>query len=55
MDFNTTVEEFQKIFMSLNDSVGTISSGSAEIASAADDLARRTEQQVRAFSFQSGS
>lgn len=46
LDFNTTVEEFQKIFMSLNDSVGTISSGSAEIASAADDLARRTEQQV---------
>ncbi|MFT9447959.1 methyl-accepting chemotaxis protein [Gluconobacter japonicus] len=46
LDFNTTVEEFQKIFMSLNDSVSTISSGSAEIASAADDLARRTEQQV---------
>lgn len=46
LDFNITVEDFQKILMSLNDSVSTISSGSAEIASAADDLARRTEQQV---------
>nr|WP_231875230.1 methyl-accepting chemotaxis protein [Gluconobacter thailandicus] len=46
LDFNATAEDLQKILMSLNDSVGTISSGSAEIASAADDLARRTEQQV---------
>ena len=46
LDFNATAADLQKILMSLNDSVGTISSGSAEIASAADDLARRTEQQV---------
>lgn len=46
LDFNATTEDFQRILMSLNDSVSTISSGSAEIASAADDLARRTEQQV---------
>ncbi|WP_252349858.1 methyl-accepting chemotaxis protein [Gluconobacter cerinus] len=45
-DFNATLTDLQRILMSLNDSVGTISSGSAEIASAADDLAHRTEQQV---------
>ncbi|MBF0875818.1 methyl-accepting chemotaxis protein [Gluconobacter cerevisiae] len=45
-DFNETASTLQKIMVSLNDSISTISSGSAEIASAADDLARRTELQV---------
>lgn len=45
-DFNDTAATLQKVMVSLNDSISTISSGSAEIASAADDLARRTELQV---------
>lgn len=45
-DFNDTASTLQKMMVSLNDSISTISSGSAEIASAADDLARRTELQV---------
>lgn len=45
-DFNETAVTLQKVMVSLNDSISTISSGSAEIASAADDLARRTELQV---------
>ncbi|GBR70303.1 hypothetical protein GKA01_19510 [Gluconobacter kanchanaburiensis NBRC 103587] len=45
-DFNDTASALEKVMMSLNDSISTISSGSAEIASAADDLARRTELQV---------
>ncbi|MBF0864192.1 MAG: methyl-accepting chemotaxis protein [Gluconobacter potus] len=45
-DFNDTASSLQKMMVSLNDSISTISSGSAEIASAADDLARRTELQV---------
>ncbi|MFT8808056.1 methyl-accepting chemotaxis protein [Gluconobacter sp.] len=45
-DFNDTASTLQKVMVSLNDSISTISSGSAEIASAADDLARRTELQV---------
>lgn len=45
-DFNDTTTTLQKMMVSLNDSISTISSGSAEIASAADDLARRTELQV---------
>ncbi|MQR99665.1 methyl-accepting chemotaxis protein [Gluconobacter aidae] len=44
--FNDTASSLQKMMVSLNDSISTISSGSAEIASAADDLARRTELQV---------
>lgn len=46
LDFNDTASTLQKMMVSLNDSISTISSGSAEIASAADDLARRTELQV---------
>lgn len=44
--FNTSVESLQDVIDSVIRAVGTIRSGLAEISSASNDLARRTEQQA---------
>jgi methyl-accepting chemotaxis protein/methyl-accepting chemotaxis protein-1 (serine sensor receptor) len=45
-NFNASVEKLQAAMVSFADNAATIHSGSEEIRSAADDLARRTEQQA---------
>ena len=45
-DFNGSIEKLQEALVSFSENAATIESGSKEIRSAADDLARRTEQQA---------
>ena len=45
-NFNVSIEKLRAAMMSFRDNAATIENGSNEIRSAADDLARRTEQQA---------
>ncbi len=45
-DFNSALEALESALMKVRDGAGVISSSTAEFASAADDLSRRTEQQA---------
>jgi methyl-accepting chemotaxis protein len=45
-DFNNAVEKLQDAMLAFSENAATIETGSKEIRSAADDLARRTEQQA---------
>ncbi|UDF28774.1 UNVERIFIED_ORG: methyl-accepting chemotaxis protein [Roseateles sp. XES5] len=45
-DFNAAVEKLEDAMLSFRDNAATIEQGSTEIQRAADDLARRTEQQA---------
>ncbi len=45
-DFNAALEKLQKAMLGIRENADGIASGSAEIASAADDLSRRTERQA---------
>ena len=46
LNFNASIEKLQEAMVSFQDNARTIENGSNEIRSAADDLARRTEQQA---------
>ncbi len=46
MSYNSTVDALQGIIMSVRNGADGISSGSAEISLASDDLSRRTENQA---------
>jgi methyl-accepting chemotaxis protein/methyl-accepting chemotaxis protein-1 (serine sensor receptor) len=45
-DFNRSVEKLREAMVAFSENAATIETGSREIRSAADDLARRTEQQA---------
>ena len=45
-DFNASLEKLQSTLQAVGHNAGTIDSGAAEIRTASDDMARRTEQQA---------
>jgi methyl-accepting chemotaxis protein len=45
-DFNTAIAELEATMKTIVGAIGAINSGTSEISNAADDLARRTEQQA---------
>ena len=46
LDFNTTVDQLQEAMRKVVDTIELIRAGTGDIASASDDLSRRTEQQA---------